>query len=214
MWYIKLVGLLEHYQLPSVTSASDTEDICDEMDKVLKLHDQLMDGKLSAEQVCSGRCLDTFYQKLEKNELVSHRTACLWLQYMKMIDIGLQRQFIKSERTGNFSLILKTLQNMLPFFAASWHNLYTKSVYIHLQQMLKLETEHTDVFAFLNSGYHVVRRSGRYWTGLSTDLVIEQVLMRTIKTTGELTRGRGMEELQRSQWVLSMPACSKFTGSN
>ena len=171
-----------------------------------------MDGKLSAEQVCSVRCLDTFRQKLEneKNELVSHRTACLWLQYMKMIAI--LRQFIKTVRTGNFSLLLKTLQDMLPFFAASGHNLFTKSVYIHLQQMLKLETEHPDVFAFLNSGYHFVRRSDRYWAGLSTDLVIEQVLMWTIKTTGGLTRGRGMEDLQREQCVLSMPACSEVNG--
>ena len=45
--------------------------------------------------------------------------------------------------------------------------------------------------------------------------------MRTIKTTGGLTRGRGMGELQSAQWVLSMPACSEvngamqeFTGSN
>ena len=78
--------------------------------------------------------------------------------------------------------MLKTLQDMLPFFAASGLNLYTRSVYIHLQQILKQETEHPDVFAFLNSGYHVVRRSDRYWAGLSTDLVIEQILMRTIKT--------------------------------
>ena len=95
------------------------------------------------------------------------------------------------------------------------------SVYIHLQQMLKLEIEHPNIFVFFNSGYHVVRRSDRSWAGLSTDLVIEQVLMRTVKTTGGLTRGRGMEELQRAQWVLSMPACSEvnsamqdFTGSD
>ena len=165
-----LMNIINH--LPS---ASDTEDVCDEMGKVLKLYDQLMGGKLSAEQVCSVRCLDTFHQKLEneKNELVSHRTACLWLQYMKMIDT--LRQFIKSEKAGNFSLMLKTLQDMLSFFAASGHNLYTKSVCIHLQQIIKLETEHPDVFAFVNSGYHFFRRSDRYWAGQSTDLVIEQV---------------------------------------
>ena len=33
----------EHYQPPSVTSVSDTEDICDEIGKVLQLYDQLMD---------------------------------------------------------------------------------------------------------------------------------------------------------------------------
>ena len=57
---------------------------------------------------------------------------------------------------------------------------------------------------------HVVRRSDRLWAGLSTDLVIEQVLMRSIKTTGGLTRGRGMDESQRLIWVLSSPVCAEY----
>ncbi|XP_063607207.1 uncharacterized protein LOC134781852 [Penaeus indicus] len=47
------------------------------------------------------------------------------------------------------------------------------------------------------------------WAGLSTDLVIEQVLMRSMKTSGGLTRGRGMTERQRLTWLLSMPACGE-----
>ena len=41
-------------------------------------------------------------------------------------------------------------------------------------------------------GYHVVLRSDAFWAGLSTDLVIEQELMRSVKSVGGLTRGRGM----------------------
>ena len=52
----------------------------------------------------------------------------------------------------------------------------------------------------------MVRRSDRLWAGLSTDLVIEQVLMRSLKTSGCLTRGRGFTEQQRLIWLLSMPA--------
>ena len=59
------------------------------------------------------------------------------------------------------------------------------------------------------SGFHVVRRSDRLWAGLSTDLVIEQVLMRSLKTSGGQTRGRGMTEQQRLIWLLSMPACAE-----
>ena len=47
------------------------------------------------------------------------------------------------------------------------------------------------------AGVHVVRRSNPLWAGLSTDLVIEQVLMRSLKTSGGLTRERGMTERQR-----------------
>jgi len=97
---------------------------------------------------------------------------------------------------------------MLPFFAASGHNLYAKSAYIYVQQMLQLTDSHPEMFAFFGSGYHVVRRSDHYWAGLSSNLVIEQTLMRTMKTTGGLPRGRGIAESQRTQWLLSMPACS------
>ena len=84
---------------------------------------------------------------------------------------------------------------MLPYFAAAGHNLYAKSAYIYLQKMQQLPQSHPDIHASFLNGYHVIRRSDRYWAGLSTDLVIEQVLMRSIKTVGGLTRGRGMTEI-------------------
>ena len=43
------------------------------------------------------------------------------------------------------------------------------------------------------------RRTDRYWAGLSSDLVIEQGLMRSMKSTGRLTRGRGVCESERTQ---------------
>jgi hypothetical protein len=55
----------------------------------------------------------------------------------------------------------------------------------------------------------VVRRSDRLWAGLSVDLIIEQVLMRSMKTSGGLTRGRGMTEQQCITWLLAMPACAE-----
>ena len=43
---------------------------------------------------------------------------------------------------------------------------------------------------------------------MSTDLLIEQTLMRSMKATGGLTHGRGFAEAQRTQWLLSLPDCS------
>lgn len=123
-----------------------------------------------------------------------------------MIDI--MRRFIKAERTGNWHLHLHCVQEMLPFFAATGHNLYLKSAYCYLQQMDLLEKDHPDIYQKFCEGNHVIRRSNRYWAGISSDLVIEQTLMRSIKTTGGMTRGKGMSEQQRAQWLLSMPACS------
>ena len=125
-----------------------------------------------------------------------------------MVDI--LRMFIKAERTGNWRLHLQVLSEMLPYLAAAGHNLYTKSVRLYLQSMSSLEADHPDVYRKFEAGFHVVRRSNRLWAGLSTDLVIEQVLMRSLKTSGGLTRGRGMTERQRVIWLLSMPACAEM----
>ena len=59
-------------------------------------------------------------------------------------------------------------------------------------------------------GKFVVRRSDRLWAGLGADLVIEQVLMRSLKSRSGLTRGSGLTEIQRTTWLLSMPLCSTY----
>ena len=71
--------------------------------------------------------------------------------------------------------------------------------------MYKLEEEHPDVFLAFKNGQHVVRRSERFWAGLLSDLIIEQVIMQSVKTTGGLTRGRGFSETQKLVWLLSTP---------
>ena len=76
--------------------------------------------------------------------------------------------------------------------------------------MSQLEEQHPDIYQQFQEGLHVVRRSDRLWAGLSTDLVIEQVLMRSMKTSGGLTRGRGMTGQQHLVWVLSMPVCAEI----
>ena len=103
---------------------------------------------------------------------------------------------------------------MLPYFAASGHNNYLKSARLYLQHMLKLHVTHPDVYQrFIAASRHSIRRSDRYWAGLSTDLVIEQVLMRSIKTNGGLTRGTGMGENERPERLLSMSACPEVNTS-
>ena len=98
---------------------------------------------------------------------------------------------------------------MLPYFAASGHSRYAKSAYVYLQIVLRLPETHPDAHRKFMEGYHdVVRRSDRFWAGLSTFLIIEQVLMRSIKTHVGLTRGKGMTENKRLVWVLYMPVCT------
>ena len=126
---------------------------------------------------------------------------------MDMLDI--LRKHIRAEHTGNWELHLQALSEMLPYLAASGHNHYTKSGLLYLQRMSSLQDDHPCVYKHFKQGLHVVRRSDRHWAGLSSDLVVEQVLMRSMKTSGGLTRERGMTEQQRVTWLLSMPASSE-----
>ena len=42
---------------------------------------------------------------------------------------------------------------------------------------------------FVEHGYFPIKRSDHFWVGLCPDLVIEQVMIRSIKGQGGLTRG-------------------------
>ena len=79
--------------------------------------------------------------------------------------------------------------------------------------MFKLELDHTEVYRHFKAGHHVLRRTDRFWGGLATDLTIEQILMRSVKSSGGLTRGRGIGDAQRAQWILSIPACADYNSA-
>ena len=92
---------------------------------------------------------------------------------MKMVEICLQ--FLRAEYTGNLQLQLDMSCMTLPYFASLGHHRYQKSVYLHLQTMSQIHVTHPDL--------------NKHFT--SPGLVIEQDLIRSLKASGDLTRGRG-----------------------
>ena len=70
--------------------------------------------------------------------------------------------------------------------------------------MISVSEKHPWLHEQFENGTHAVQRSQRYWAGLWFDLVIEQTLMRSVKSTGGLTRGRCMQEGTRYLWALSL----------
>ena len=52
---------------------------------------------------------------------------------------------------------------MLPYFAASGHDLYNRSVHIYLQTRQSLEVTNKKVYERFQIGYYVVRRSEKCW---------------------------------------------------
>ena len=119
------------------------------------------------------------------------KTVTLSIQYMKMVEICLQ--FIKAECNRDWQLHLDMSHVMLPCFAASSH-----------YQQLQILVTHPGLHKHFMNELHVICRRNCFWAGLSPDVVIEQVLMHSLKTSGSLIRGCGMSERQQAIWLFSM----------
>ena len=101
------------------------------------------------------------------------------------------------------------VEKIINLFATTGHVHYAKSSRLFLQVMLELLYDHPWLYrCFTEQGFHNVRRSSKYWAGLWSDLVIEQMMTRYIKNCGWLTMGRGITETVRLQWIYSMHRCA------
>ena len=80
----------------------------------------------------------------------------MWVQYFDMIT--LLKDFIETERSGDFEKNLYTIKQMLPYFYASGHFHYVKSAQIYLQTMSHLEKvmEKTKYNDFVTKGYFTI----------------------------------------------------------
>ena len=107
-------------------------------------------------------CISMLESKIEdiKKELSKSETNKLWLTYIQMVDI--LNANLMAERSGNWGLHLSSLQDMLPFFAGSGRNNYTKSLYWFLQE---------DILEEFEKGLFIVRRK----EVIPFDLVFHQI---------------------------------------
>ena len=106
------------------------------------------------------------------------------------------------------------MQETLPISAAAGHHNYQKSLYrriVVLAEYVQMLSENPAVNKIFHEGNFVVRRSDRLWARLATDLVIEQVLMRSLKSRSGLIRKSGFKEIQRTTWLYFMPVYSIYS---
>ena len=104
---------------------------------------------------------------------------------------------------------------MLNLFSASGHFNYAESTRLYVRMTTEdLPETHPWLYdQFSNNKFHSVQRSGHSWTGIWTDLAIEQVLMRSLKSCGGLTRGRRFPESVWRNWVCTMHQCAAIHNS-
>ena len=60
---------------------------------------------------------------------------------------------------------------------------------------------------FTEKGFFTIRLLERFWNGVFSDQTIEQSLMRLLKTSGGMTRGRGITDSTLTKWVHALPRC-------
>lgn len=134
------------------------------------------------------------------------QTAQLWLQYFNCVTVALQ--FIEAERLGNWNLHLSCVKQMLPIFHAAGHSNYCKGAQIYLQDMINLEEimDHSEFITFTEEGLFTVRRTDKAWSGIWSDMTIEQTLMRVLKTGAQsATHGRSVSDSVLSRFIQGMP---------
>ena len=121
---------------------------------------------MTVEEACMSQELMRIIERLDvqKQSIQTSRTAKLWLQFKKMMDI--LRIFLKGERMGIWELHIQAMYEMMPYLAASGHNVYTKCIHVYLQQIHKLHETHPEVSKHFDQELHVVRRSDRLQAGL------------------------------------------------
>lgn len=179
-----------------------------------EMYSSMLTKETTLESAAASDILNQIKEKMDtKRADLSQRskTSQLWVSYQKMLQTA--QALIKADRIGSWKLHLRAMLDCLPIFAAAGHYNYLKSSYFYLQEMCQLETRHPDIYEKFSRGFHVIRRSDQCWAGLSSDLVIEQTLMRSLKSSGGLTHGSGMTEEMRALWTMSTPITSEYNNA-
>ncbi|KAJ8671768.1 hypothetical protein QAD02_003027 [Eretmocerus hayati] len=131
-------------------------------------------------------------------------TAKLWIQYFSL---GiLMFKIVEAVKKGDWGLFLNAVEHTLPLFHATAHLNYAKATHLYLQKMLTLEEimDPIEYDTYTKKQCWVIRRKDVFFSGNPDDLIIEQVFMRTMKTMGGLTHGRGTTDSVFARWIMSM----------
>ncbi|KAJ8892915.1 hypothetical protein PR048_005496 [Dryococelus australis] len=100
--------------------------------------------------------------------------------------------YVRAELVGDWNLRLFCLQSMLPYFHTTGHLNYAKIAHIYLQRMDRISESSPmkELEQFVGKSYFTLKRTDKFWSRTSADMIIEQYLMCSMNYTGGLTFGR------------------------
>ena len=151
----------------------------EELGDMRTIIEKVVDGKMGARPTAP--IIDVFEER-------RGRTPALWTQYHCMVDVI--KIFIRSDlladHDGHLSCIVT---RMLDIFSAAGHHQYANGARLYCQ--LKKQLDNLPSYKDATThGNHVVRYSCYEWSGTWCDSCIEQTLIKSAKSEGDLTRGR------------------------
>ena len=126
-------------------------------------------------------------------------TAKFQLQFKELIGININ--FLESRVTCRFLYHLHSPHCMLPHLAAFGPNSYTKSVTLYFEKLYNFERKHVHHIPW--TWWHS-DRSDRLWGWLSSNWCTGHGMMRIIKSAGGLSHCKGVDELLRAIFLLSI----------
>lgn len=159
--------IMDNSDFPELDFSDDERDVLDAIVENIDRSVMYQQSQLFEARTAYGK----FTAKQTKIIEEQGPTAKLWIEYFRMVT--LVKHFIEAERPGNWYLHLDTIQKMLPYFHASGHFQYAKAAHLYLQEMVNLSTKMPrEEFEKLTRGLHSIRRSAKFWPGISTDMTI------------------------------------------
>jgi len=132
----------------------------------------------------------------------SSDTFAFWLEYCEMVNLLLD--FLAAERNADWLLHLETFKAMLKYDHAFDHYKYFNWGTIYIIDMLRLPTEHPELYQMFLQGCHIVSRSNHEdkFNCVSTDMALEQSMNRDSKTKGGII-GISNNDEAVEKWTLT-----------
>ena len=118
--------------------------------------------------------------------------------------------FIRAERTNNWNLHLTSTNAMLNMFAATGHNNYAKSCRLYLQSIAELQKNQPEFYDKFLKGNYTIRRTLKNWSGIWTDLSIEQILIGSLKARSGVV-AKGITKNVLNVWTKTMHRCAEVS---
>ena len=165
------------------------------------VHDKLQaeSQKLLADFMKEGcRFVHDFAEFCKKYKAQSENFA-YWNNCLNMV--SLLKDLIRSDRIGNWTLHLQTVQRILPFFAAFDCTNYLRWCSVYLEDMRKLHETAPEVYNKFVDGQFVIERTPGTFKAVGADMCLEQTINKSQKSSGGIN-GSTRKKQYVAEWEL------------